>query len=224
MLPPRRRTLNNRDNAYAQGLAWFACSHRHLLFLIRVLLSSHEFGCVCALQELLVAKGLKRGSGASGNLFEVVLCRNHCVADTNWQQRASGRKWDTLKPLSTNGFDLSSTILIDDSAQKVSPGESANLILLPTFVGTGQPVQPAPEAFHAAAAQQQALQPQPWGWPADESDVAQQGGAPIMRSLCVLLLQEVGLLEQGADVRDALPAVRRALNEVCRQPHVPNSQ
>ncbi len=37
------------------------------------------------------------------SLFELVLCRHHCVPDPTWREREGGREWDTIKPLGVHG-------------------------------------------------------------------------------------------------------------------------
>jgi hypothetical protein len=70
----------------------------------------------------------------SESLFEIILSRNHCIPDTEWQQRADGEPHDTIKPIAMRGFDLSRTVLIDDSPRKVLVGELANCLVLPTLL------------------------------------------------------------------------------------------
>ena len=50
-----------------------------------------------------------------------------------WQQREGGEEHDTVKPLAANGFDLKTTILIDNEWQKGAPGEESNLLEMPTW-------------------------------------------------------------------------------------------
>lgn len=71
------------------------------------------------MQVMLRAKGLERGVGAAGALFAFVLTRQHCRPDGEWQQRADGNEWDTIKPLALHGLDIRRTILLDDSLRKV---------------------------------------------------------------------------------------------------------
>ncbi len=50
-----------------------------------------------------------------------------------WSQRPEGKQHDTVKPLVLNGFDLRSTILVDNEACKAAPGEEGSLLLLPSW-------------------------------------------------------------------------------------------
>jgi hypothetical protein len=88
------------------------------------------------IQTYMEAMGMtwQYGQGVEDSLFSVVLTRSHCSPDTEWQQREGGEPYDTVKPISSHGFDLSRTVLIDDSARKVLSGERDNALVLPTFL------------------------------------------------------------------------------------------
>ncbi|GAX82359.1 hypothetical protein CEUSTIGMA_g9788.t1 [Chlamydomonas eustigma] len=68
--------------------------------------------------------------GGVESVFQVILHRDHCIPDDNWQLRPGGQAFDTLKPLSYHGLDLTSTILVDNHAHKVFPGEERNMLVL----------------------------------------------------------------------------------------------
>lgn len=76
----------------------------------------------------------------SESIFEVILCRNHCIlAKDAGLGRDGGRDWDTVKPLSPYFEKLSHVMLIDDSPHKSMPVESSNMIVLPTWCGPNNP-------------------------------------------------------------------------------------
>ncbi len=66
-------------------------------------------------------------------LFSVVLCRKQCSEDKSWRQRPDGKAWDTVKPLASNGLPLGRVFLVDNELRKAAPGETANMLLLPTW-------------------------------------------------------------------------------------------
>jgi tryptophanyl-tRNA synthetase len=68
------------------------------------------------------------------SLFPIVLSRNHCTPDTEWQHRDDGEPHDTVKPIAAHGFDLTKTVLIDDSPRKVLQGELDNSLVVPTLL------------------------------------------------------------------------------------------
>lgn len=71
---------------------------------------------------------------SSFHLFEVALPRQYCHPDETWQDRSDGKPYDTAKPLAAHGFDLSRTILLDDSERKILPDEKMNGLIVPPFL------------------------------------------------------------------------------------------
>jgi hypothetical protein len=45
------------------------------------------------------------------------------------------KRWDSIKPLGDNNFDLHSTVLIDDSPSKAAPGEAGNMLVVHKWAG-----------------------------------------------------------------------------------------
>eukprot|EP00887_Chlorella_sp_A99_P004854 scaffold4.g4854.t1 len=79
-------------------------------------------------------------------LFEVVLCREHCRPAAKEDIEARGGKpWDTVKPLASHFADLARVLLVDDSPHKAVPEEAANMLVVPAWAGP-------PDGAAAAAA------------------------------------------------------------------------
>ena len=71
-----------------------------------------------------------------GDLFDVMLCRDHCVLATDVGiMREDGKPWDTVKPLKSYFGSHGRVILIDDSKHKSFPGEEEQMIVIPTWEG-----------------------------------------------------------------------------------------
>ena len=139
--------------------------------------------------------GPPQSSAPGRHIFEIILHRSHCRPDPGWQAREGGRDWDTVKPLRVHGLDPARTVIIDDSARKILPEDLACLVQVPLF-----------DAAAVAAARESAL----------HLDRA-AGNLPLMRMLCVLLVDTLGGGAGNADVRVALPALRDALAQVQRR-------
>ena len=136
--------------------------------------------------------GPPQSSAPNSQIFEIILHRSHCRPDPGWQAREGGRDWDTVKPLRVHGFDPARTVIIDDSARKILPEDSACLVQVPLF-----------DAAAVAAARDSALH-------VDRAT----GQLPLMRMLCALLVDMLGGGAVGANVRVSLPALRDAFEQV----------
>jgi len=91
---------------------------------------------VKAAADVMTNRGGRSSSFPKGGLFDVILCRDHCVlAKDVGAARAGGKPWDTVKPLGRYFTDLSRIILVDDSPHKSLPDEVANMLVVPAWSG-----------------------------------------------------------------------------------------
>lgn len=75
----------------------------------------------------------------SFQLFQIQLTREYCAPDKTRFKRPDGKHYDTVKPLGSHGFDLSRTLLLDDSARKILPHEKMNGLIVPPFLACSDP-------------------------------------------------------------------------------------
>jgi hypothetical protein len=132
------------------------------------------------------------------HLFDVILHRSHCRQDPTWQARPGGEYWDALKPLQLHGLDLSRTIIIDKSKQKIVPEEQKVLVVLPEWDGTA--------AFRKRESE-------------NVADI-DRNQLPLMLIVTKLLLKHLGPGSGIQDTAEAVPFIQAALLEVCHQ-HCP---
>lgn len=117
-------------------------SHVHTLRpgvdnLTRLKDHGYDLGIYSSATERTVKIALLRVERAigmgDGQLFDVVLHREHCVlASEVGCLRAGGKPWDTVKPL-RKYFGDHRVVLVDDSSHKSYPGEEALMVILPTW-------------------------------------------------------------------------------------------
>lgn len=67
------------------------------------------------------------------SLFSIFLTREQCAPDSNFSKRPDWQPFDTVKPIEAHGFDLTRTMIIDDSLRKILEYELDNGVVIPTL-------------------------------------------------------------------------------------------
>jgi len=81
-------------------------------------------------------EGAGGGGAGGGGVFNLVLCRQHCMsADSAGVERKDAKAWDTVKPIGRYFKDINKVVLIDDSPNKAIPGEERQMLNMPRWAG-----------------------------------------------------------------------------------------